>query len=247
MSPKSVSDATYTTVQQSKDWTFVSSDENETGTVVDFLFNGSNWEVAFVLGDCRTLVTSRPIWLPVEHVEIVDTAKGRMELDLSGYDIGRLPSHNPGSSFLLWERESARFQLAEWTEKTSSEPVGHGLPDEGTLGENALDLVSAEEVRGANLLCADDACGYLDDLVIDTRRWSIRFLVIDISAESQRDKVLLPAGLAEFHSEGLCVDVDCFAVLTAPDIDYTEPHFSSVFESELLSHYGLVRRFDDMV
>ncbi len=108
-------------------------------------------------------------------------------------------------------------------------------------------LRSMRELVGYRIAATDGDIGHLDDFLLETKSWAVRYLVVDIRNWLPGRKVLVaPPWISRFVWEKAKVHVDLPRELirTAPEFDPNAP-VAREYEDALHRHYDRDRYWDD--
>jgi uncharacterized protein YrrD len=101
-------------------------------------------------------------------------------------------------------------------------------------------LNSVKKFRGFLVAGIDGEVGTIKDVYFDDEKWTIRYLVVETGGWFSGRKVLispLSVQSADWHSEGVRLNLTKDQIKNSPDIDTDKP-VSRQHESDLLNHYG---------
>ncbi len=222
--------------------------DGECGTVKDFLFDDE-------LNIIRYLVVETGGWLSGRQVLISPVAIAQPDLDtrqlptvLSKANIENSPelkSDFPVSRQYETALASYYNWPAYWGSAVSSVFGRQTTMDEVATQVKETDgdphLRSAREVTGYQIQCMEGALGHVEDLVVDTESWSLRYLIIDTSDWLPASKKVIVAfdWLTHFKWENrkAYVDLTQGQVRDAPSFDSRLP-VNRNYETQLYDFYG---------
>lgn len=222
--------------------------DGECGTVKDFLFDDE-------LNIIRYLVVETGGWLTGRQVLISPVAIAQLDLDsnqlptvLSKANIEESPmieADRPVSR--QYETALASFYNwpAYWGSAVSSVFNRQSAIAEVATQMKEMDgdshLRSVREVTGYQIQCMEGAVGHVEDLIVDTESWSIRYLIIDTSDWLPASKKVIVAfdWLTHFKWEDrkAYVDLTQEQVINAPHFDPRLP-VNRAYETQLYDFYG---------
>lgn len=152
------------------------------GKTDDFLFDRNEWRVRYLVVKLNSIWPGQKVLLSPDAVEIPQEMNGELPVLLSCHQIKECPRQKTSR---LGAPQYGRSIFASYGYLPYWDPQGirYGPIPEGTLssqppGEGGLQLRSAKMLRGYSVESGEERVGYLDDLVIDTTSWMIRFIVI---------------------------------------------------------------------
>jgi hypothetical protein len=123
-------------------------------------------------------------------------------------------------------------------------PTGPGPAERNASGvrsELPFDprLRSAKEVTGYGLEATAEPIGHVEDFLLDSITWVIRYLVVDTRNWLPGKHVVIPAAWikeVKWDDNTVCVDVSRESVRHAPEFD-SNTEFSRANELSLYRHY----------
>jgi sporulation protein YlmC with PRC-barrel domain len=101
-------------------------------------------------------------------------------------------------------------------------------------------LHSSRKIIGYHIQARDGSIGHVEDFLIDTDTWHIRYMVVDTRNWWPGKKVLVsPKWIQAVHWDGADVSVDLTRdqIKTSPEYDASQP-IPRDYESRLHDHYG---------
>tara|TARA_R110002110_G_scaffold66978_2_gene183149 strand:+ start:2651 stop:3400 length:750 start_codon:yes stop_codon:yes gene_type:complete len=210
--------------------------DGEIGRCRDFLFDDQRWTVRYIEVNTRRWLLGRRVLLSPASLGIPDIAGGRLPVSLSKEEIEKAPG-------LHEDQPVSRQYEADYADYFGQQPywIGSGIwglgaypgdlvprtipvptPDK-PADERATDLHlrSASEVTGYRISAVDGELGEVSDFMIDTRSWSIVFVVLDTRRWLPGRTVLLPVAWARdisWADRCFGVDVSVDAIKSAPEL-----------------------------
>lgn len=112
------------------------------------------------------------------------------------------------------------------------------LEDGPESGEHVLR--SAHELTKYQVEAADDGIGHIDDVILDTEAWVVRYVVVDTRNWLPGKHVLLsPAWIREISwtDHRVRVDLEREKIKSAPEYDKDQP-ITREYEQKVYEHYG---------
>ena len=102
-------------------------------------------------------------------------------------------------------------------------------------------LRTAHDIHGLRLLARDGEIGHVDDLLIDDRDWTLRYLVVTTGVWLIGRRVLVPRpairGVESWGADGVQVELTRTQIGESPDLKSAEP-LTREFERATYDHYG---------
>ena len=230
------------------------------GTVNDFYFDDERWTVRWVVVDIGKWLPGRrvllsPVWLKAPSAPDRDfvtgltreQVKNSPDVDtdkpVSRQHEARLYAHYGGEPY--WAMAlgdpmlgAAGAPLAPLV-TAGSKPTG---ADTGAREEKRGDphLRSLREVTGYAIQATDGEIGHIEDFLLDTENWAIRYVVVDTRNWWPGKKTLVaPKWLSDmdWESREVRVGVTRDAIKQSPEYDPTKT-VDRAYEARLHEHYG---------
>jgi hypothetical protein len=232
--------------------------DGKIGKCGDFLFDNEHWTVRYLVADTRK-------WLPGRQVLISPYQFGEPDLGLFPINLTKerikdsppVDTNAPVSR--LYELEMARFynQQAYWvgtgTWGNGFAPVLTNIPspsdeewEEHAQKLRNIDqeqqhrLYSANEIMGYALSTVDGEIGHVQDFVVESLSWTIRWMIVDTGNWLPGKKVIVsPEWIKDmdWHKKRVSVDLLSEQVKTAPEFDHRIP-INRDYEGRLCDFYG---------
>jgi sporulation protein YlmC with PRC-barrel domain len=181
--------------------------DGEIGSVKDFLFDDDKWTVRYLvvhtgswLAGKKVLIspiatqgfdhTDRAIHVALTRDQVkrspdIDTDKPvSRQQEMKYFDYYEWPYYWGGNG--IWGISGNPYLMAERLYPVTSKPASHVTQEKGDPH-----LRSAETLHGYGIDATDQEFGSLDDFVMDTESWSIRYLVVDTNKFLSLKKVIL--------------------------------------------------------
>ncbi len=216
------------------------------GKVKDILFDDARWKIRYLLVD-----TGR--WLPGRQVLISPEAIGEPEwrervvpVRLTRQQVEASPDLRTDEPVARQHEEALAtyYRWAPYWMPGAGIFAGVPAPVEGPLAppqqHGDPHLRSVKEVHGYQLRAVDDEIGHLEDLVMDTGDWSLRYLVVDTRRWLPGRRVLVsPEWVTRLDwVEGqVGVDLTRQQVQNSPEFDPSAP-VNREYEEVLYDYYG---------
>lgn len=226
--------------------------DGEIGRVKDFYFDDQQWPVRYLVADTAKWLAGRQVLIAPHAICNVRRGDGVVEVDLTREQIRESPSIGeevPVSR--QYEREY--FTYYNWPYYWQGAalwgpgplPVTEGLPgptpDEAVGAESAdPHLRSMNAVAGYYLRGTDGELGHVDDFIIDTLQWVVRYLVIDTRNWWPGKKVLISPDWVQavsWEEATVRVDLPRELIREAPVYD-SSSELTRDYEEKLHRHYS---------
>jgi uncharacterized protein YrrD len=228
--------------------------DDEIGKTKDVYFEDDNWQVAYVVVDTGRWLPGRRVLLSPQAVTGVDWDDGNLEVNLTRDAIEQSPSieqDRPVSRQHQIKLAAYYGWMPYWA--VSAGPGQPWMP-EGAAAQPAnevseLDeadphLRSFNEVTGYHVHTPRGEVGHVEDALVQTDGWAIRYLVVDTGAILPGKKVLLsPAWVEDVDWVDGTVKVRLAEeeIRNAPDFDEVSA-VDEQYERELHDHYQVARQ-----
>jgi len=223
------------------------------GHCKDLLFDDQHWTVRFIVVKTGNWLFNKKVIISpisikdefnVENKHIpVELTKQQIE-DSPGIDAAKPVSRQHEIQYLkhfgwpsYWTGTSA------WgvsTYPSSLYDMSAGDSDYDEITDADKHLRSAIEVGGYHLETNEGSIGHINNFLINTKTWRIRYLIIDIGGGISHKQVLLSTNWIEsidWASKEVKVNVDPQQVKNSPEYDHTSL-ISREYEEKLSQFYG---------
>jgi sporulation protein YlmC with PRC-barrel domain len=242
-------------VRDLEHWTITSRDGHEVGAIEDSYFDDGAWTVRYLIVNAGNWLTGRPVLISPFAVSRMSLGDARVHLGLTRTEIEHAPS--PETRTPVSRRFEADFSryygyppywsgTAVWgaypvpvldTERVTdaNRPTNRDVAD-----LESVHLRSAKEVSGYHIQALDGEIGHVEDFIVDSSTWTIRYLVIDTSNWiGGRTVVLSPDWVrrVDWSTQKIHVDSTRDMVKHSPPYDPTAD-ISSDYEKALRAHYS---------
>jgi hypothetical protein len=174
----------------------IEASDGAIGTITDFLFDDSTWQVRWLVVDTGNWLSGRSVLLPPSALSHVNEIGDQYSVRLTQQQVKDSPpvdTHKPVSR----QMETATYDYFGWAPYWGSgfymggygytggvmEPPGAGFADAQAEAARADEgdpcLRSIREVTGYHLHASDGEIGHVSDFLIEDGDWSIHYLVAD--------------------------------------------------------------------
>ena len=228
--------------------------DGEIGKLKEIYFDEARWTTRYFVAQTSSWLLGRDVLSAPRHVIAVDSAQERLEVTLSRAQIEACPSIDTAKPvskhyedlFHEYYGLEPYWAVAEGEEielpARPDEPIV--LPPRDARAPKRPHLRSSREVCGYRIDAIDASLGHIDDFLISTRDWRIRFLEVDTRNWLPGKHVLLaPAWIdqIDWGDREVSVRVNSDTVKAAPEY---EPGAAIGPDDEirLLEHYGTAAR-----
>ncbi len=224
------------------------------GTVRDVLFDDRSWALRYLVAETGGWLARRKVLLAPAAFGTPDSQRKEFPVALSRQQVADSPPIEADAPVGV-QIEAQLTRYYGWPSIGGVDgppafglvPMGAPIPmacHSGTRTEPAETgnphLRSAREIIGYGLEATDGAAGTVDDFLIDTAGWAIRYMVIDAGAWLDGRRILLPPPWVQafdWTARRVNADLSRERVETSPDYDPAMP-LSRQDEVRLFEHYG---------
>ncbi len=223
--------------------------DRDLGKVRDVLFDDRTCQVRYLVADTGGWLTGRKVLVSPEAAGTPDAEAGVLPVALSGEQIEAAPGLQedlPVSK--QHERDLASYYgwAPYWTgpiTTTGAVPVPIERTPEVAEDEPAGDahLRSGREVTGYHIQSEDaEQVGHVEDFIVETDLWTIRYLVVDTRDWLPGRKVLIAPTWAErvdWHGKEVYLDLTGKQIRGSPEFDPSAP-VNREYEVRLYDYHG---------
>jgi uncharacterized protein YrrD len=214
----------------------IKAQDGEIGDVEDYLFDEEAWTIRYLVADTGGWLSDQLVLVSPHKLGQPDWEEKLMPVKLTVQAVEQSP---PIESDLPVSRRS-EIMLAQyygWTPYWA----GGELPGDIAMSVGAeADVKSREaaeshtdshlhgvkEVTGYHTRATDGDIGHVQDFIVDTETWAIRYLLLDTRNWLPGKHVLIPPSWAsdvDWAEERVHVNVDRDAIRNAPPFDASTP------------------------
>lgn len=229
--------------------------DGEIGRCKDFLFDDRQWVVRYMVAD-----TGR--WLPGKKVLVSPISIGDPDWQSRHLPVALTKDQVKSSPDILHDEPVSRQYEAELFDHLGYLPYWGGTR---TWGESTVprhlrveeledaagvavaiepggnpDLRSLDEVSGYRIDARDDEVGHVEDLIVDSDDWIIRYMVIDTRNWLPGRKVIVPpqwVGGFDWQEKAARVDLTRAQIESSPKFEPGAP-VNRAYETRLYDYYG---------
>jgi uncharacterized protein YrrD len=224
--------------------------DGEIGTVKEFYFDDQHWTIRYLVADTGSWLSGRQVLISPYAMVAVNMEKKNIEINLTKKKIEDSPpldSDKPVSR----QFEDAYYGFYGWPMYWGGPHMWCAYPFvvhdteqwiEADRSEKAWDpyLRSTHDVTGNHIQAEDGEIGHVEDFIIDTETWAIRYMIIDTQNWWSGQKALMSPKWIERVSwieAKVFVNLPRETIRQAPE--YTEESLlTREYETRLHAHYN---------
>jgi hypothetical protein len=225
--------------------------DGEIGRVEEFYFDDRRWPVRYLVVNTGGWLMGRRVLIPPAGVAELSADGRRLRVELTREQIRNSPhvdTRKPVSR-LYKERYYSYYGwppywdtgLVPGLPPTRTVPaVASAAGSHATPDPKQTHLRSSSEVSGYRIAAQDDAFGHVEDFLIDTRAWSIRYLEIDTRNWWPGRHVLISPDWIEavdWVERSVVVGLKRDLIERAPEYE-SAAMVDRAYEARLHRHYG---------
>jgi len=239
----------------------IAATDGDIGAVVDFLFDDSTWNVRWLVVECGTWLKGHKVLIHPSAISSIDFEEELFEVKLTKAQVegspdpfedlpvsrqmqARLYDHygfdpNWGSpSFVAASGAMASPLMATPYFGFASAEAPTGV-EEADVSDDPH-LRSFVEIVGYGIHAKDGEIGHLENFMLDTTSWTVRYLIVDTSHWWFGKRVLLATFAAteiDWSDRRIQVSATREQVKTSPIWDPMVA-FNEIYAKQLHHHYG---------
>jgi len=167
----------------------LNSRDGELGKVKEFYFDDRHWTVRYLVADTGNWLTGKQVLLSPYSLGAVDPAGEDIVVDLTKKQIEESPSWDSDKPVSRQFEESYYGYYGMpmyWGGIYNWGAYSYPMRDRAKWNEHARAektwdsaLRSTRDVTGYNIQASDGEIGHVEDFIIDTETWAIRYLIVD--------------------------------------------------------------------
>ena len=226
--------------------------DGDVGKVVDIYFDDRRWTARYLVVETASWLKGRKLLVSPIAVRSINWEERRIQINLSRQQLSASPvieTEQPVSR----QQELQLFDYYGYPDYLGGEQLWGATPyplipplrmlrtgDRPAAEAVGLPhLGSLCEVHGYSLHALDAAIGHLEEFLIDTTNWAMRYLVVGIHRRWSGRKVVIPPQWIrqmDWPQKLVVLDVARDVIQNAPEFDPT-PGYARPYETNLYKHY----------
>tara|TARA_R110002111_G_scaffold153375_1_gene220240 strand:+ start:232107 stop:232835 length:729 start_codon:yes stop_codon:yes gene_type:complete len=221
--------------------------DGEFGTVRDFLFDDQLNITRYVVVDTGSWLVSRQVLISPVAMKEPDLDTHKLPTVLSKANIEESPSlevDSPVSRQHEYELSAYYNWPVYWSSTipalVSRQAFNSELEPQREQLQGDPHLRSVSEITGYQIQCMEGAVGHVEDIIVDTESWSLRYLIIDTWNWFPSKKVIIAFDWLThitWEDQKAHVDLTQDQVKNAPVYDPRLP-VNRAYETQLYDFYG---------
>ena len=230
----------------------IEATDGKIGSVEDLLFDQRNWTVRWAVIDTGDWLPGRTVLLPSARLVRPDAGRKVLEVALSRVqvenspDIGTDPPVSRQQELLIYDYYGwAPYWDAGLAGPIAMPPViaplyaAGGKPTRPREAEGDPKLRSVRDVKGYHIHARDGNIGHVEDFLVDSNGWAIRYMVVDTKNWWPGKKVLVaPHWVTDINwsERTVTFDVTRDRIKASPEFDASAT-LDRAYEERLHGHY----------
>jgi sporulation protein YlmC with PRC-barrel domain len=237
--------------------------DGELGKVRTFYFDEEEWDIQSMVVDTGAWFANRHVLIPADVLGHLDQKRQRLTVELTQNEVWNspeAPKHKASSiddtiamqaysgCRVYWSHDPSVLQLV------ATRPAAIPIPAAPLVGvaltSDAIKLLdiqnrsvlsrSTQDILGYAIQATDGPIGYIEDVVIDTSTWDIRYMVVDTRHGRPSKKLLISSTwLHQVHWDTMqiVVALQRDRIEESPEFDASVP-LDRDYEARLFNYYG---------
>lgn len=227
--------------------------DGEIGTVKEFYFDDKHWSIRYLIADTGTWLSYRQVLISPYAITGLNNEERHVEVELTKEQIENSPSISHDKP-VSQQFENEYYNYYNWPMYYSGSLVWGSYPYpyipkdwKDKKETNHLEkcwnpsLRSSNIVSKYNIQAIDGEIGHVEDFIIDTKAWMIRYLVVDTKNWLPGKKVLISTKWFERISWGegkVFVNLSLESIKESPEYS-EELLLERDYEAQLHKHFNL--------
>jgi sporulation protein YlmC with PRC-barrel domain len=231
--------------------TTIAATDGDIGSVQDLYFDDLTWTIRYLMVDTGTWLPGRQVLISPRSVGTV-TDEHRIPVALTRSQVENSPSTDTDKPVdRQYEEEYSRYYgypyywtgpyrwgATAYPGEALALPVAPEMVYTPPTGDPSLR--SVRNVTGYYIEATDGDLGHVEDFIVDTGEWALRYMVVDTRNWWPGKKVLIsPQWIREMSwpESRVHVDMTKDAIKRAPEYDPEQP-LAREYETRLFGHHG---------
>lgn len=231
--------------------------DGDLGGVYTFYFDGAAWVVRYLVVDTGHWLPGRRVLIAPEALGAADPSQSVLSVSLTRDEVQNSPDIDTDKP-VSRQQETVLRQYYNWpaywtmhdplvAQALTARPGGAAAipPAEADIVDverGDPDLHSMREVTGYYIEASDGSIGHVEDFIVDTETWDVRYMVVDTRNWLPGGKKVLisPTWIerVSWEDSRVYVALSQTEIKTSPEWHGASTALSRDYETELYSHYG---------
>jgi hypothetical protein len=221
------------------------------GTVEDFYFDEITWEIRYLLSNPESCLDNMHRLVPALAIDNIQRDGQSILVELTQQQIENSP---PLSRHQTVSRhyETEYYGYYGWPPYWEQDrPPALQRSGSCSLRSNKSEdtvvvhpmfthIFSTDSLRGCTITSYDGIAGHVEDLVLDTKLWSIPYLQVKTRHDGPNKQILVSSDWVcqiNMSQRAIYTDLPCSLIAQAPGFDPAQT-ISPEYEARLAWHYG---------
>ena len=222
------------------------------GYVTDFYFDRTTWEIHYLLASTVGCSHARFVLISSVAVGSIQHDEKTVYIELTRKQIENSPPFGKNQS-VSKQYENEYYSYYGWPpywEQSEGAVSVSSKQRQVCISDTDKNIIihplhrtrvqSTGSLCGCTAVSTDGVAGRVDDFILDTRYWLIRYLQIKIANGAPRKQVLISPGWIEqvnLQQRLVKLDIPGRIIRRAPAFDRTQ-YITREYEARLTGHYG---------
>lgn len=241
----------------------IQAKDGEIGKVNDFYFDDQAWTVRYLVDKAGFWLFGRQVLISPASVREINSDQMIFAVALTRDQVEKSPKLDKGK-LLTKDAEQSLINYYQWptylggsdslTEAGYTQPHAPyplSLRNKREIAQDAdktePGLQSSENVLGYHISTNNGDLGFVDDFIVSSTTWEIRYLVIDAKKGLNGKKILIAPEWIDWISwkqRRVSVSMDKEKIQGCPNFDLSMP-IGREYEELLYNHYECKKYWDD--
>jgi len=206
------------------------------GRVKDFLFEGREWSVRYIVVDTSEWLPGRTVLLVPDILGPPDGERKTLPVELTREQVRNSPDVDTNKP-VSRQNEFDLFDYYGWSPYWGAGRSGFTrhvvrAPQSEESGWAAVaptgdpDLRSVQEVMGYSLSAADGKVGHVEDFILSDDDWIVRYLVVNAGSWLSGKRVLISPGWVHeilWRDRTVLAELSADEIRNSPSYDASQP------------------------
>jgi sporulation protein YlmC with PRC-barrel domain len=235
----------------------IEATDGNIGHVDCFLFDERSWAIRYLVVNTGSWLTGRMVILVPSVLDKPETPTRVFPVELTRQQVKDSPDidtdqpvsrqqeiklHEYYGWATYWQGDFGPILTARMpvVPGISGRPIEGEPPKVRTHEEPQAHLRSTKELVGYKIHATDGEIGYVEDFIVNTKKWHIQYLVVDTQKWVAGKKVLVPPNWItriSWEDSEVLVDVTKEKIKDSPEFDPASP-VNREYEVRLYDYYG---------